>query len=202
MIKTNEKGAFGYLDKKKKNQLMIAVFSLLMVAVICLTGIILYNTRKSLFAVLAALSALPAAKMLVEYLVIMPYHSVKEEVRRNIEAVCGDGEYCRILYDVVLSSSDKAMCAGCVFIKNGHVYGFTEHYKKEPKRLADIEKHIKFILDASCNYSAIKMFDDSQKFLSAVKAEQCSEKTMSAGELDGLKDMNERIQKQLKIYMF
>lgn len=205
------KGCCGYLDAKKKNQLTIAVLSLVMVAVICVTGIIMYHTQKSVFAVMAALAALPAAKMLVGYLVIMPYHSDDENIKHDIEEICGNTDCCTVLYDVVLSSADKSMSAGTVFIKNGKIYGYTEHYKqlKEKKgsgkaktTLADIEKHIKFIVDANCNYSAIKLFDDRQKYLNAIAQESNTENGMTADGIEKMKNMNERIAAQLKIYMF
>lgn len=207
--KAPSKGEYGYIDKKKKNQLLISALSMLMVAIICLTGVILYHTQKSVFAVMAALAALPAAKMLVGYLVIMPYHSVKENVKLSLEEVSGDKENCKIVYDTVLSSSEKSMSAGVVFIKNGRIYGYTDHYNDNKKNtgknkitMSDIEKHIKFIVDANCNYSAIKMYEDEQKFLKAVSAESKSEEGMSDDELLKMRNMNEKIEKQLKIYMF
>lgn len=203
--KSIEKGGFLYLNTKKKNQLIIASLSMLMVAIICVTGIILYHTQKSIFAVMAALAALPAAKMLVGYLVIMPYHSVGAEVKENLEAVKGNPDCCRILYDVILSSTDKSMCAGVVFIKKGKIYGYTDYYKNNKKTkitLTDVEKHIKFIIDSNCNYTAIKMYDDLQKFTSAVKSESTSEENMTSDDLMKMKNMNERIENQLKIYMF
>lgn len=217
-----EKGEFQYLDKKKKKQLIISAFSMLMVVIICLTGIIMYHTQKSIFAVMAALAALPAAKMLVGYIVIMPYISVGKDTKDEVEKVCGNRENCRIIYDVILSSSDKAMYAGVVFVKNGRIYGYTEQYTKNADKkntyknhkdtnkssdknkitLADIEKHIKFILDANCNYSVIKMFDDKQRFLKAVEAEGNLEAGMSDGEISKMRSMNERIEKRLKVYIF
>lgn len=204
-----EKGEFQYLDKKKKNQLIISALSMLMVVIICLTGVILYHTQKSIFAVMAALAALPAAKMLVGYIVIMPYHSVEKNVKDALEKVCGDIENCRLVYDAVLSSNDRAMSAGVIFVKNGKIYGYTDYYKNNKKNtgknkitMADIEKHIKFIVDANCNYSAIKMYDDEQKFLKAVGVESKSEENMSDDEINKMRNMNERIENQLKIYMF
>ncbi len=201
----NVKGGFLYTDRKKKKQLIITSISLFMVLVICLTGIILYNTQKSIYAVIAALAALPAAKMLVGYLIIMPYKSIKEDLKVKIEAVSGNMEFCEILYDVILSSTEKAMCAGVVYVKNGKVYGYTDFYLNNPKKkitLKDVEKHLKFILDANCNYSAIKMFDNEKKFLDMIKTETTIENTMNSDEKEKMKNMNERIAKQLKIYIF
>ncbi len=200
-----EKGEFLYIDKKKKWQLTISGISIFIVAAICITGIIIYHTQKSIFAVIAALSALPAAKMLVGYLIIMPYHSVNEEIKNHLESICGDKEYCRIVYDVVLSSTDKPMYAGVVFIKNGKIYSYTDHYKNNKKTkltISDVEKYIKFIVDANCTYSAIKVYDDKEKFFNAVKAEEFSQTGMTDDDIKKMKNMNERIEKQLNIYMF
>lgn len=218
-----DKGDFGYLNNHKKKQLIAASVSMLMVVIICVTGIILYHSQKTIFAVMAALAALPAAKLLVGYLVIMPYNSTGEAVREKLEAVRGDNAYDRILYDVVLSSKDKAMCAGVIFIKNGKILGYTDHYKKILQKnakknksnknnakkqegkaisLTDIEKHLKFIVNSNCNYSVIKMYDDETAFLKAVEAEKTGEVKLSDDEKKKIINMNERIAKQISIYMF
>lgn len=207
------KGDFGYLNNHKKRRLLSASLSMLMVVVICMTGIILYHSQKTIFAVMAALAALPAAKLLVGYLVLMPYHSTDEAVRERLESVRGDNAYARILYDVVLSSSEKAMYAGVIFIKNGKIFGYTDYYKKNSNKnakkqdskavsLSDIEKHLKFIINSNCNYSIIKMYDDEAAFLKAVEAEKTSEGKLSDEERRKLISMNERIAKQISIYMF
>ena len=216
-IQKPDKGDFGYLNYHKKRQLISALLSMLMVAVICITGIILYHSQKTIFAVMAALAALPAAKLLVGYLVIMPYTSITEPVREKLMAVRGDNAYDKILYDVVLSSKDKAMCVGVVFIKNGKVYGYTDHYRKISKKngknngnskdskvisLRDIEEHLKFIINSNCNYSAIKMYDDEAAFLKAVEAEKTGEVKLSEDEKKKVVSMNERIAKQILLYMF
>lgn len=211
------KGDFGYLRYHKKRQFIIAALSMLMVAVICVTGIILYHSQKTIFAVMAALAALPAAKLLTGFLVIMPYPSVGEPVRERLNMVRGDNAYDKIIYDVVLSSKDKAMCAGVVFIKNGKVFGYTDYYRKQAKKgmdkngngreskvisLRDIEEHLKFIINSNCNYSAIKMYDEEAAFLKAVEAEKTSEVRMSDEERKKVVSMNERIAKQVLLYVF
>lgn len=212
-----DKGEFGYLNYHKKRQLILSALSMVMVAIICLTGIILYHSQKTIFAVMAALAALPAAKLLVGYIVIMPYTSISEQVKEKLNIVRGDNAYDKIIYDVVLSSKDKAMCAGVVFIKNGKVFGYTDHYKKLTKKsskknstgrddkvisLRDIEEHLKFIINSNCNYSAIKMYDDEAAFLKAVEAEKTGEVKLSDDEKKKVISMNERIAKQILLYMF
>lgn len=212
-----DKGEFGYLNYHKKRQLILSALSMVMVAIICLTGIILYHSQKTIFAVMAALAALPAAKLLVGYIVIMPYTSISEQVKEKLNIVRGDNAYDKIIYDVVLSSKDKAMCAGVVFIKNGKVFGYTDQYKKLTKKsskknsnsrdgkvisLRDIEDHLKFIINSNCNYSAIKMYDDEAAFLKAVEAEKTGEVKLSDDEKKKVISMNERIAKQILLYMF
>ena len=200
-----EKGCFGYIDKKKKHQLIISLISLFMVFIICITGIIIYDTRKSIYAVLAALSSLPVAKMLVGYIVIMPYYSVSGDFKKKLESVAGDKENCKILYDVVLSSSDKAMYAGTLYIKNGKIYGFAD--KRNTKSHSEIslnklEKHIKLMIDANCNYSVIKMFESEEKFLRAVENEKDTHTILTEEGLINMRNMNEKIKHQIGIYMF
>lgn len=203
--KAPHKGEFMYLDTKKKKQLIIAALSMIMVAIICLTGIVIYHTQKSLFAVFAALASLPAAKQLVSYLIIMPYHSTTKELKDKLDMVRGDSSLSEIIYDAALSSTEKAMYAGVIFIKNGKIYSFTDYYKTNPKKnitIKDIEKHLKFIVDQNCNYSAIKVYDNESAFLSAVKSEADANKDMSSDEISKNIEMNKRIANQIKVYIF
>ncbi len=195
-----EKGEYNYLERLKKRQLIFSICSMAMVVIIFLTGIIIYDTRKSLFAVFAALASLPAAKILTSYLVIAPYKSISLEVKNKLHEVCGDINNCEIVYDVLLSSTGKSMYAGVVFIKNGKVLGYQNTSKKVAFK--DIEKYIKSIIQDNCNYSLIKLYDNEDKFIEAVKSEALAESNMAEDEIIKMNNMNERIANQLKIYIF
>lgn len=193
------KGDFLYLDKKKKKQLIIAILSMLMVVIICVTGIIMYNTRKSVFAVIAALASLPAAKMLVGYLVLMPYKSVSVKTKQIIEENAGDLKYCEIIYDVLLASEQKASYAGVIFIKDGKVFSYTDHY--ENKKKPNTEEYIKNIIKDSCNYQVIKSFDNIDNFKKAIAVESTSHLTHTKDEQTRMLTTNKKISDRIKIFM-
>ncbi len=200
MINDLKKGDYKYLEKRKKRQLIFSICSMTIVFIIFITGVILYDTRKSIFAVLAALASLPAAKTLVSYLVIAPYKSISKEVKNKLEDVCGDMNNCKIIYDALLSSTEKSMYAGVLYIKNGKVLGFQNTNKKITFK--EIEKYIKTILNDNCNYGVIKLYDNEDKFIEAVKSEAFIESNMTEDEINKINNMNERIDKQIKIFIF
>ena len=78
-----EKGEYGYIDRLKKQKLILSAGSFIIVLIIFLTGIIIYHTNKSIFAVIAALSALPAAKLLTMYIAIYPYSTGDKDIYKT-----------------------------------------------------------------------------------------------------------------------
>ena len=75
-----EKGDCGYINQHKVRQLFITFISLIMVAVIFYTGVLRYHNTKSIFTVIAAVAAIPTAKIAVSYLVMVKYKSCDRQL--------------------------------------------------------------------------------------------------------------------------
>ena len=58
-----EKGEFGYLNYRKKLNLIKMIVSFAVVAAVLIIGFIVYKTRANIFTVAAIVLVLPAAKM-------------------------------------------------------------------------------------------------------------------------------------------
>ena len=68
-----EKGEFGYLNYRKKLNLIKMIVSFAVVAAVLIIGFIVYKTRANIFTVAAIVLVLPAAKMAVAYFVVLPH---------------------------------------------------------------------------------------------------------------------------------
>lgn len=165
---TINKGEYGYIDSEKKKKLTLTVLSFIAVLVIFLTGVIIYHTNKSIFAVIAAVSALPAAKLLTIYISMHPYKSGDKEMYEKLKGLAGkNDEYKAIVgADFIITSRDKAMNIQFAYIVAGKAVCYAVNKKATAK---EIEDYVKQILDAEeCQYSSVKVFDDEKKFLKYV----------------------------------
>ena len=183
----HEKGEYGYLDERKNKYMIYSIVSLVSVFVFFFTGIIIYHSNKSLFSVIAAVAALPAAKMIIGYIIIFPYHSGNKEIYDTCVELSQD-KNAILSCDHVITSKIKTSYITFAFILNGNVVLYSNHKKIDTSYA---EKYIKEILNQKCNISNITIYTDSQKFLSRIKALNKNEK---------MESMDERIAKQLCAY--
>lgn len=199
MLKLPEKGSLGYFDRKKKFTLAASVVSFLIVVIIYVAGILIYHTNKSVFTVMAAVAVLPAAKILISYIIVAPYKSFPRDRYEEIESLIGKNKEGRILCDILLASAEKSIIAGTVVIWRENVFMFSDNKKAQP---GEAENYMKKILE-NCNYSSIKMYTDYEQFKRRIQqsaagfagVEESDEKS-----LQRLKNMRERIEHNICIY--
>ncbi len=164
-----DKGQYGYIDYSKKKLLIMSLVSLVSVFIIFFTGIIIYNTNKSLFSIIAAVAALPAAKLLTGYIVLIPYKTDRSNVFSSLNNIAKlNTQYDAIIgADFIISSPSKAMSIAFAYIIDGKVLCYIAHHKTDAK---ETEKYLKEIFDNNeCQYSQIKAYKDETKFIKAVK---------------------------------
>lgn len=164
------KGEYGYIDDAKKRKLILTCLSFTAVFLIFITGVIIYHTNKSLFAVIAAVSALPAAKLLTMYIAMMPYKTGDTEIYEKLkETAAKNSEYQAVIgADFIISSTDKSMGIQFAYIINGKLLCLTEHKKTSAK---EAETYLKKIFDnESCQYSVIKVYDNRDRFLKHIES--------------------------------
>lgn len=113
-----EKCCPGYISNRKKISALWLLFYVAIAAGIFLAGYFLTHTRANVFTVLAVLLVLPAAKRVVNLIVMLPKKSVPEERYHAVEKEAGKAV---ILTDYVFSSTEKIMHLDFVVIKNGNV---------------------------------------------------------------------------------
>ena len=75
-MKKIKKGSPGYLDYKKRMEILRAVIYFAIVAAIILLGYSQTHTKKNLLTVVGIVGCLPACKVLVGVITRWPYHSI------------------------------------------------------------------------------------------------------------------------------
>ncbi len=157
-----EKGNYGYINKNKLKQLGMTLLLLAIVLIIFYTGIIRYHHTKSIFTVLAAVSAIPAAKYGVAYLVMFPYKTGDAEKYKKISAY----KNVKILSDLLISSPEKIYNIELAAVRDNSVYCYSPIDKYDN---VVIEKYVRSFLETECKVSAVKVFKDFIQFKKSVE---------------------------------
>ena len=139
-MKKAAKGTPGYLDYKKKVEIIRTVIYFGIVAAIFFLGYFQTGTRLNLLTVVAILGCLPSAKALVGVIARFPYPSIDRKKAEEIDAKTGHLTVC---YDMVITSREKIMPVDCIVISGYNIFGYTHYEKVDVNELA---RHIKSIL--------------------------------------------------------
>lgn len=163
-MKRIEKGTPGYLDYKKKVEIIRTVIYFLLVAAVFTLGYVQTKTRSNLLTVVAILGCLPAAKALVGVITRFPYASVNPKL---VSEVNQTAPHTTRVYDLVLTTREKIMPVECVVISNGTVFGYVESKKVDLNILA---KHVRDMMTQNrLSYSSVKFYHDYKVFLSRIE---------------------------------
>lgn len=158
-----EKGSYGYINKNKIKQLTITLVLLAIVVVIFYTGIIKYHHTKSIFTVLAAVSAIPAAKYGVAYIVMFPYKTGDSKYYEELSIY----KNVNLLSDLLISSPEKIYNIEFAAVRDNAVYCYAPIDKYDN---IVIEKYIKSFLEKECKVSAVKVYKEFKQFKKSVEA--------------------------------
>ena len=119
------KGSFGYLQKKRVFSLVKSILFLAAVLIIYFTALHHFHTNKNVFSIIAAVGALPTGRSIVETVMCFRARSASEKVRKLTEEIPGLNK-CYSLYDLYLTSYERAYSLSHAAIGNGLLVGLTE----------------------------------------------------------------------------
>lgn len=156
-MKKPQKGEYGYHAYQKKRKLLFSILSMFAVLVIYLTGIFLYHTNKSIYTVIAILAVLPAARILVSYIVLFPFSFSHSEEYQKLAELAGEHIFC----DFILSSSDKFYPLDFIYISGGRILCYSDSSKISEK---EYETYLKNVLERGCSYSSLKVYKEFSVF--------------------------------------
>ncbi|MCI8292820.1 MAG: hypothetical protein HFH53_04715 [Hespellia sp.] len=155
-----KKGTPGYLDHQLKIEILKAIVSFALVLAILFLGIMQTGSRLNLLTIVAILGALPASHVLVGVIVRFPHRSISDEVAKEIQEKAPN---ILVIYDLIITSSEKVMPVDCIAISEHTVCGYTRSKKVD---LVYAASHIKNILSQN-GYTkmTVKIFDGYTPFL-------------------------------------
>ena len=127
------KGNYGYAKglKRKRMLLMLACFLFILTDVIM--SLLIFQTKKTLFVVIACVMAIPFAKNLIGYLMIVKYEPLSEEDYKEAEAIAQEKEMA-MAYDISVTDTDGILFYPCVAVYNNNVIGLLQQGQNQKKK--------------------------------------------------------------------
>ena len=157
----SKKGNAGYLRARKIRLAAEAVVSFALVAAIVITGYVTTKTRLNLLTLVAVLGCLPACRILVNLIMVIPHRSIHEAKELEISAHTED---VTCAYDLVITSERSAIPVEAVVIYNNTIFGYAPSPKVDTAYAA---RHIKSILKQNgFEQVSVKLFPEYKAFLS------------------------------------
>ena len=138
-MKKVEKGQPGYLDYKKKYEIIRTLIYFAIVAAVFFLGVWQTHSRKNLLTVVAVVGCLPASKALVGVITRFPYKSVPKELAADIKS---RSKHITCIFDMVLTSTEKFMPIQCIVISGNTIFGYAPDKKTDLKYATDFIKEI------------------------------------------------------------
>ena len=124
------KGTYGYIDSLKRSKLVAIGIWAIFIALLLIIPSIIFKTRYNSFTHAAIVMVLPAARQVVQYLSLLPFHSGNREEYEKIRSLTEGKSWIVLAADMVLASESGHMMLDMLVIYNGNVYGYAPAQKK------------------------------------------------------------------------
>lgn len=125
-MRTCEKGTPGYLRDKLKIEIIRTIAYFAIVTAVFLLGYSQTHSKKNLLTVVAVVGCLPACKALVGVITRIPYKTIDQTLAGEI---AGKASHLTVIYDLVVTSTEKIMPIDCMVISGHKVFGYTSGKK-------------------------------------------------------------------------
>lgn len=162
-MKKVKKGQAGYLTFKKKAQTLRTVIYFALCILIFALGYWQTGSKENLLTVVAVVGILPSSKALVDVIVRIPYHSIKPEIA---EEITQKSNYLTVIYDLIITSTEKIMPVSCIVISGNKIFGYTDNKKVDVNLVAS---NIKKMLARHDYEVSVKILNEYKPFLSRVE---------------------------------
>lgn len=155
----NEKGQFQYIKRRRFRQGMLSLLGFVLVFVIYFVGYLMNKrSNANVFTIIAVLAVLPTVKVLISFLILVPFHSVEKEQYDEIRSLVPD-QAC-FYTDYVFTSPEKIMMLDFIVVSNGGVIG----YVKKSDHIECMKKYLLNGLRVRNIGYMVELYTDYNKF--------------------------------------
>lgn len=134
-MKKKEKGQPGYIKWRKEKYLIGTIAEFAVVIALVVLGYVQTKTKLNLLTVVAVVGCLPASKMLVEFITIVPHQSIEKDIYQEIEA---KASLLKRVYDLVITTPEKVMPVDAIVISGHTVIGYASNTKTDEVTMCQI----------------------------------------------------------------
>lgn len=174
-----EKGTLGYIDAYKKRY---GWYSLILAALIlagALTVYLIFGTLRHIAVLIPIILALPFAKLLILWVVVVKFHSLKQEDGERLKARLEGRKNCILLFDLALSAYEAISFASVLVIDQGNIYllwgGSNEKsYGQEQQR-----EYVQEIVNRTGYHFSVHTTENVEELLEQVEAAPVSEEDLA-----------------------
>lgn len=156
-----EKGKPGYLEKRKRFLLFMALFCLADIAAVVLLGVLVTGSKKNLFTVAGILFCLPMANFVSQLFVLLPFKSLAPERREALLSAAGPSP---LVCDCVITSEDMILPVQAAVLHENGIAAFLGE-KGKYKDVKSAQAYLERALRAGGTGGHVHLFTDWQAFL-------------------------------------
>ncbi len=154
-----QKGTYGYLERKKRQAILLAVCSLALVFAVYFGAYAWLKTNQNYFTIVAALLCLPAAKLVVNMILYLRAKGCSKAAHDEIEAHVGD---LPAAYDLYMTAYSQNFAISHAAAAGKTVIAYTESPACDIKAG---EQHIRRIMMQNNFHGyTVKIFDQLGKY--------------------------------------
>lgn len=134
-----QKGEFGYLKYRKTRSLLHLIILVLTAVGIFVLGLALNKWEATnIFTILAIVMVLPAARVFVSLVILIPYKQSDEEIKNMAEKYKREDD--DLLLDVVFTSSEHVMHLDALLVSGHQAVGLYTATKGKPEKIEEYFK--------------------------------------------------------------
>lgn len=166
-----EKGEYGYITKSKKYDIIKMLIYVGIALAIFVVGLLLNKmSYVNVFTIVAILFVLPWARVLVEYILLFPYHTPEQKDYEKWKAAVPKGS--RLLSDIIITSTEKSMGLDFMVLGSGYVFGLAVKEKQDNQY---VQNYLKKGVEQNSNAYQVKIFQKEKDFENAIKSAKAKE---------------------------
>lgn len=159
-----QKGTKGYLRKYKKRQLIKTAILFAIIIAIVITVLLIEHTTKTAIIAVAVVGALPAAKMLVGFLVVAPFSSYDGEEVPNELKKSG-----RELFDLAISTKEKLIFVPYLFMTEDKIFACVKPGKNFEKN--KFKRYLQNWMKGESLFFKVSLFENEKEMIRQVENE-------------------------------
>lgn len=155
------KGAFGYLDNRKKYTALRTLIYFLISGGLYAMGILTTGSNKNLLTIVAILGCLPACKSAVNFILFMRAKGCSSALHEKLSSY--DNSAMTVFYDMYFTSYQKNYPLSHMALKGGMLCGITEHLSCSCR---EAEKHLEqMLVQEGIKNVTVNIFSQEDKYI-------------------------------------